>query len=79
MIALFQGVPQLVILEEPHNGVMFGLHVDNGIDKIYLRDTTGHQVPSHAGRRTRTSPFRSAPPTAASSTSPSCAAASTKP
>jgi len=46
MIALFQGVPQLVILEEPHNGVMFGLHVDNGIDKIYLRDTTGHQVPS---------------------------------
>lgn len=46
MIALFQGVPQLVILEEPHNGVMFGLHVDNGIDKIYLRDTTGHQVPA---------------------------------
>ena len=46
MIALFQGVPQLVILEEPHNGVMFGLHVDNGVDKIYLRDTTGHQVPS---------------------------------
>jgi len=46
MIALFQGVPQLVILEEPHNGVMFGLHVDNGVDKIYLRDTSGHQVPS---------------------------------
>jgi hypothetical protein len=45
MIALFQGVPQLVILEEPHNGVMFGLHVDNGIDEIYLRDATGHQVP----------------------------------
>ena len=43
MLALFQGVPQLVILEEPHNGVMFGLHVDNGIDKVYLRDTTGHQ------------------------------------
>jgi hypothetical protein len=46
MIALFQGVPQLVILEEPHNGVMFGLHVNNGIDMVYLRDTTGHQVPS---------------------------------
>src|SRR5260370_24286320 len=46
MIALFQGVPQLVILEEPHNGVMFGLHVNSGIDMIYLRDTTGHQVPS---------------------------------
>lgn len=45
MIALFQGVPQLVILEEPHNGVMFGLHVDNGVDMIYLRDSTGHQIP----------------------------------
>jgi hypothetical protein len=45
MIALFQGVPQLVILEEPHNGVMFGLHVTNGSDMIYLRDATGHQVP----------------------------------
>ena len=45
MIALFQGVPQLVILEEPHNGVMFGLHITNGTDMIYLRDATGHQVP----------------------------------
>ncbi|HEY1986686.1 MAG TPA: hypothetical protein VGG85_14820 [Terracidiphilus sp.] len=44
MIALFQGVPQLVILEEPHNGVMFGLHVDSGVDKLYLRDATGHQI-----------------------------------
>ncbi len=44
MIALFQGVPQLVILEEPHHGVQFGLHVDNGIDKVYLRDATGHQI-----------------------------------
>jgi hypothetical protein len=45
MIALFEGVPQLVILEEPHTGVSFGLHVNNGIDMIYLRDATGHQVP----------------------------------
>jgi hypothetical protein len=45
MIALFEGVPQLVILEEPHNGVMFGLHVTNSTDMIYLRDATGHQVP----------------------------------
>jgi len=45
MIALFQGVPQLVILEEPHNGVMFGLHVTGSTDMIYLRDATGHQVP----------------------------------
>lgn len=46
MIALFQGVPQLVILEEPHAQVRFGLHVTNSIDMIYLRDATGHQVPT---------------------------------
>ena len=45
MLALFQGVPQLVILEEPHNGVMFGLHNDGGIDKVYLRDSTAQQIP----------------------------------
>lgn len=78
MIALFQGVPQLVILEEPHNGVMFGLHIDNGVDRIYLRDNTGHQIPIPPNpplpRRLRrslrpaTTRWRcpSAPPTAAS-------------
>src|SRR5208337_1376870 len=45
MIALFQGVPQLVILEEPHHGVMFGVHLDNNTYMVYLRDATGHQVP----------------------------------
>lgn len=45
MIALFQGVPQLVILEEPHHGVQFGVHMDNSTDYVYLRDTTGHQIP----------------------------------
>jgi hypothetical protein len=45
MIALFQGVPQLVILEEPHHGVQFGVHLDNSTYKVYLRDATGHQVP----------------------------------
>lgn len=45
MIALFQGVPQLVILEEPHAGVMFGVHIDNGIPKLYLRDQYGNQIP----------------------------------
>jgi len=45
MIALFQGVPQLVILEEPHHGVQFGVHL-NGDDRVYLRDGTGHQVAS---------------------------------
>ncbi|HZZ37516.1 MAG TPA: hypothetical protein VFE06_00185 [Acidobacteriaceae bacterium] len=62
MIALFQGVPQLVILEEPHNGVMFGLHVTNGTDMIYLRDATGHQVPVSGNTKPYTEialPFRS--------------------
>jgi len=43
MLALFQGVPQLVTIEEPHHGVQFGIHV-NGDDRVYLRDPTGHQV-----------------------------------
>jgi len=43
MLALFQGVPQLVILEEPHHGVQFGVHL-NGDYRVYLRDATGHQV-----------------------------------
>lgn len=46
MLALFQGVPQLVILEEPHNGVSFGVHLDNSTYKVYLRDATGHQIPT---------------------------------
>lgn len=44
MIALFEGVPQLVILEEPHHGVMFGVHVNNNTPMLYVRDSTGHQV-----------------------------------
>lgn len=45
MIALFQGVPELVILEEPHHGVQFGVHL-NGDYRVYVRDATGHQVTS---------------------------------
>lgn len=45
MIALFQGVPQLVILEEPHHAIQFGVHL-NGGNCVYLRDSTGHQVAS---------------------------------
>ena len=25
---------------------MFGLHTDGGVDKVYLRDPTGHQIPT---------------------------------
>lgn len=48
MIALFQGIPKLVILEEPHHTVQFGI-LDpnaNGQFRMYIRDTTGHQIPA---------------------------------
>ena len=44
MIALFQGVPQLVTLEEPHQGVQFGIHLDGYTNSVYLRDPTGEQI-----------------------------------
>lgn len=60
MIALFQGVPQLVILEEPHHGVQFGVHV-NGSDAVYLRTPTGTQVlDSHNNQINVAVPFRAA-------------------
>jgi hypothetical protein len=46
MIAFFQGIPKLVILEEPHHNVQFGI-LDpqiNGNFRMYIRDTTGHQI-----------------------------------
>jgi hypothetical protein len=48
MIALFQGIPQLMILEEPHHGVQFGVHLNNSQFMVYLRDATGHQIPNPA-------------------------------
>lgn len=45
MIALFQGIPDLVILEEPHHGVVFGVHAGfDGTLEISLRDTQGNQI-----------------------------------
>lgn len=46
MIALFQGIPQLVILEEPHHGVQFGVldPQQNGNFRMYIRDTSGYQI-----------------------------------
>jgi hypothetical protein len=50
LIALFQGIPQMVVLEEPHHGVQFGVKEDqNGIFSIFRRDDTGlaYQDQSH--------------------------------
>lgn len=46
MLALFQGIPQLVYLEEPHHGVQFGINdtQQNGNFTMFIRDTTGHQI-----------------------------------
>jgi hypothetical protein len=46
MLALFQGIPQLVFLEEPHHGVQFGVNRNPGTGafEIDLRTATGDQV-----------------------------------
>jgi hypothetical protein len=45
MIAFFQGIPQLVYLEEPHHGVQFGVNMDRfGAYQIDLRAKDGSQI-----------------------------------
>jgi hypothetical protein len=47
MLALFQGIPKLVYLEEPHHNVQFGVNINSlGAYEIDLRDASGHQVRS---------------------------------
>ncbi len=48
LIALFQGIPKLVIIEEPHHSIQFGIldPQTNGNFRMYIRDTTGHQIPA---------------------------------
>lgn len=45
LLALFQGIPQLVILEEPHHGVQFGVQSPAaGVFQIDLRNQLGQQI-----------------------------------
>lgn len=45
LIALFQGIPELVIIEEPHHGVVFGVYAGPGDSfEISLRDQQGNQI-----------------------------------
>lgn len=47
MIALFEGEPRMVILEEPHHGVQFGVrHLGRGLT-VPLRDPHGNQIRVH--------------------------------
>ena len=49
LFALFEGVPELVVLEEPHHGVQFGVREINGRLRVSQRDSHGSQLfsPSH--------------------------------
>jgi hypothetical protein len=44
LLALFQGVPQLVYLEEPHHAIQFGVRTVGSQLHIDLRDENGHQI-----------------------------------
>ena len=46
MIALFQGIPQMVTLDQPHHGIQFGLVPTNDAQKFQLglRDAHGEQL-----------------------------------
>jgi hypothetical protein len=37
LIALFQGIPRMVVCEEPHHGVQFGVHGQDGVFTIFRR------------------------------------------
>jgi hypothetical protein len=38
LIALFEGVPKMVVCEEPHHGVQFGVHESNGQFSVFRRN-----------------------------------------
>lgn len=60
LFALFQGVPELVILEEPHHGVQFGIRRDAGRLSVPLRDATGNQLLQNQRAITTAVPVRGA-------------------
>jgi hypothetical protein len=45
MLALFQGIPKLVFLEEPHHSIQFGVNTNSvGQLEIDIRSADGHQI-----------------------------------
>ena len=45
LLALFQGIPQLVTIEQPHHAAQFGVHIaPNGTFQIDLRNQQGQQI-----------------------------------
>lgn len=64
LLALFEGIPQLVFLEEPHHGVQFGIldSQQNGKFRMFIRNTTGHQIDSGGNGITIPAPVRASNP-----------------
>lgn len=44
LLALFAGVPKMVICEEPHHGIQFAVHGSGGAFSIFRRNDTGHAL-----------------------------------
>lgn len=38
LIALFEGIPKMVICEEPHHGIQFGVHESKGVFSVFRRN-----------------------------------------
>lgn len=64
LLALFQGVPQLVYLEEPHHGVQFGVldPAQTGHFSMFIRTTTGQQIDQGVNPVTIPVPVRASNP-----------------
>jgi len=60
MLALFQGIPQLVYIEEPHHGVQFGIldPQQNGNFSMFIRNTIGQQIDQGGNPQTIPVPVR---------------------
>jgi hypothetical protein len=48
MLALFDGIPQLVWCEEPHHGVQFGFNLSNGVEYLDRHTKDGAPEPTGA-------------------------------
>lgn len=50
LIALFEGVPKMVMCEEPHHGVQFGVHEDAGVFSVFRRSDVGQAMVDAASK-----------------------------
>jgi hypothetical protein len=46
LIALFEGVPKMVMCEEPHHGIQFGVHERGGEFRVFCRSDVGQALES---------------------------------